>query len=100
MIPKDQLHLIKPGVRLRVYEGTTPFEGVVIARKHGEEPGATFTMRTVLASVGVEKVFPVHSTTLTKVEVMQTPKRVGRAKLYWIRSASGKKIRKKLGVSL
>ena len=54
MIEKDTLKKIKPGARVRVYEGTTPFEGLVLARKHGNEAGATFTVRTTVAGVGLE----------------------------------------------
>lgn len=100
MIQEDILKKIKPGARVKVFEGTTPFEGLVISRKHGSEPGATFTVRTILAGVGVEKAFPVHSPNISKVEVLSSPKKVHRAKLYFVRKASGKKIRQKLGVSL
>lgn len=84
---------------MRVYEGTTPFEGLVIARKHGNEPGATFTVRTTLAGVGVEKIFPIHSPVITKVDILSSPKKVHRSKLYWVRKASGAKTRQRLGVS-
>jgi len=53
MITEDVMKKIRPGAKVRVYEGKTPFEGLVIARKHGAEPGATFTVRTILAGVGV-----------------------------------------------
>ena len=91
---------IKPGAKVRVYEGKTPFEGLVIARKHGSEPGATFTVRTVLAGVGVERVFPIHSPSIQKVQVVSSPKKVHRSKLYFVRSISGARIRQKLDVSL
>lgn len=91
---------IRPGAKVRVYEGKTPFEGVVLARKHGSEPGATFTVRTVLAGVGVERVYPVHSPTIQKVEVVSSPKKVRRSKLYFVRSISGSRIRQKLDTSL
>ena len=100
MIPVDALKQIKPGARVRVYEGKIPFEGLVIARKHGTEAGATFTVRAVVAGVGVEKVYPVHSPAVTKVTVVSSPKKVHRAKLYWVRKASGVRIRQKLGVSV
>lgn len=91
---------IKPGARVRIYEGTTPFEGLVISRKHGKEAGATFTVRSVVAGVGVEKIFPVHIPTLTKIQVLSSPKKVHRSKLYFVRTSSAARIRKKLGVSL
>ncbi len=91
---------IKPGARVRVFEQKSAFEGLVIARKHGSETGATFIVRTIIAGVGVEKVFPIHSPSITKVEIVSSPKKVHSAKLYWVRKASGAKIRQRLGVSL
>jgi large subunit ribosomal protein L19 len=100
MISEELIVKIKPGAKVRVFEGTTPFEGIVIARKHGSESGATFTVRTVVAGVGVEKVFPIHSPGITKLQVVSSPKKVQKAKLYWVRKASGAKIRQRTGVSM
>jgi len=117
MLSNDVITKIKPGAKVRVYsaggarlpagqgsasggEGTSVFEGLVIARKHGSEAGATFTVRAMVAGVGVEKVFPVHSPALTKVTIVSSPKKVHRAKLYAVRKMSGARIRQKLGVSL
>lgn len=100
MIAQDILSKIKAGARVKVYEGTTPFEGLVLARKHGSQTGATFTVRSTVAGVGVEKVFPINSPVITKVQVLSSPKKVHRSKLYWVRKASGAKIRQRLGVSL
>ncbi len=100
MINLETLKKIKSGARLRVFEGKTPFEGLVIARKHGSEAGATFTVRTILAGVGVEKVYPVHSPAITKVEVLSSPRKVHRSKLYFVRKVSGARIRQRLGVSV
>lgn len=100
MISEEILKKIKPGAKVKVYEGKTPFTGVVIARKHGSEAGATFTVRTTLADVGVEKVYPIHSPAILKVEVVSSPKKVHRSKLYFIRKISGSKIRAKIGTSL
>ena len=91
---------IRPGAKVRVYEGKTPFEGVVLARKHGSEAGATFTVRTVVAGVGVERVYPVHSPSIQKVQIVSSPKKVHRSKLYFVRGISATRIRKKLDVSL
>ncbi|HVM76538.1 MAG TPA: 50S ribosomal protein L19 [Candidatus Paceibacterota bacterium] len=91
---------IRPGAKVRVYEGKTPFTGLVIARKHGSEPGATFTVRTVLAGVGVEKIYPIHSPAVVKVEIVSSPKKVHRSKLYFVREVSGARLRQKLDVSL
>lgn len=100
MIADAIVNKIKPGAKVKVYEGKTPFTGVVIARKHGSEPGATFTVRTVLAGVGVEKVYPVHSPAIVKVEIVSSPKKVHRSKLYFVRKISGSRIRQKIGTSL
>jgi large subunit ribosomal protein L19 len=100
MIEGSIVAKIKPGARVRVHEGKSTFEGLVIARKHGSEPGATFTVRAVVKGVGVEKVYPTHAPTVTKVDILGSPKKVHRAKLYFVRKMSGAKIRKKLGVSV
>jgi len=69
------------------------FEGLVIARKHGKEPGATFTVRRTLNGVGVEKIFPLYSPMIAKIEVLRRS-RVRRAKLYYIREKAAKEIRR------
>ncbi len=100
MIPEDSFKKIKAGARVRVHEETGQFEGLVIARKHGTEPEATFTVRATVAGVGVEKVFPLYSPSIAKLDILSSPKKIHRSKLYWVRTASGAKIRQKLGVSL
>lgn len=98
-LSKEALERIKPGAKVRVFERTTPFTGIVLARKHGNEIGATFTVRAQVAGVGVEKVFPINSPVITKVDILSSPKKVHRAKYYMLRNLSQKKIRQKLGVS-
>lgn len=100
MIPADIIKQIKPGAKVRVYEGKTPFEGLVIARKHGSEIGATFTVRSIVAGVGVEKIYPIHSPAIVKVQIVSSPKKISRSKLYFVRGMSGTRIRQKLDVSL
>ena len=100
MIDLEIAKKIKPGAKVRVYEGKVPFEGLVIARKHGSEPGATFTVRSMVAGVGVEKVYPIHSPAIQKVEVVSSPKKVHRSKLYFVRGMSSARIRQKIGVSI
>lgn len=102
MIKEELMPQIKSGARVRVWEGTTaaPFEGLVISRKHGSQPGATFTVRAVVAGVGVEKVLPLYSPAIAKLEVVSSPKRVHRSKLYFVRNMPGRVQRKKLGVSV
>ena len=100
MITEEIMKKVRPGAKIRVYEGKTPFEGLVLARKHGSEPGATFTVRTVLAGVGVERIYPVHSPAIQKIEIVSSPKKVHRSKLYFVRGVSAARLRQKLDVSL
>ena len=76
--------LIKEGQRERIQV----FEGTVIARKHGGI-NETFTVRRVSYGVGVERVFPVHSPKVEKVEIVRRGK-VRRSKLYYLRDRVGK----------
>ncbi|MEJ2182221.1 MAG: 50S ribosomal protein L19 [Nitrospirota bacterium] len=69
-------------------ERLQPFEGVVIARKGGGTR-ETFMVRKVSFGVGVEKIFPVHSPTIDRVQVLRKGK-VRRAKLYYLRGKKGK----------
>jgi len=66
------------------------FEGLVIAKKHGKGVNATFTVRRVVSGVGVEKTYPLHSPLVSKVDVVKGMK-TRRAKLYYLRTAKGKK---------
>ena len=103
---RDDLPQFKPGDTVRVYqkfkdsssanakEKTQAFEGIVIARKHGKGISATFTVRAIIDKVAVEKIFPLHSPTITKIEVLQKGK-VRRAKLYYLRNRTGKKAKVK-----
>ncbi|MBI2618306.1 50S ribosomal protein L19 [Candidatus Kaiserbacteria bacterium] len=68
------------------------FEGLVLARKHGEEPGATFTVRRVSDGVGVEKIFPLYSPMIDRIEIVRRSK-VRRAKLYHIREKVAREIK-------
>ncbi|MCX6713539.1 MAG: 50S ribosomal protein L19 [Candidatus Vogelbacteria bacterium] len=71
------------------------FEGLVIARKHGNEPGATFTVRRVASGVGMEKVFPLYAPMIDKIEIIKKVK-VRRSKLYYIRDKAAKEIRRRM----
>ncbi len=99
MIDQTILEKIKPGAKIKIFEGTTPFEGLVIARKHGKEAGGTFTVRSTVVGVGVEKVFPINTPGISKVTIISSPKKIHRAKLYFVRKMSGSRVRKKIGVS-
>lgn len=100
MISEEILKKIKSGSKVRVYDKVGRFEGIVIARKHGLEPGATFTVRGIISGVGVEKVYPVHSPNISKVDIISSPKKIRRSKLYFIRDLSQKQLQRKLGVAL
>ena len=71
------------------------FEGLVLARKHGGEPGATFTVRRVLSGIGVEKIFPLYSPMIDRIEIVKRS-RVRRAKLYYIREKVAREARRQL----
>ncbi|OLE66051.1 MAG: 50S ribosomal protein L19 [Acidobacteria bacterium 13_1_20CM_2_68_14] len=82
-------------VHVKVKEGEKDriqiFQGMVIAMKGGGT-GATFTVRKISDGVGVERIFPVHSPIISKVDVVRHG-RVRRAKLYYLRSRKGKAAR-------
>lgn len=79
-------------VHVKIKEGTREriqvFEGTVISKKHGGI-NETFTVRRVAHGCGVERVFPLHSPSVEKVEVVRNGK-VRRAKLYYLRDRVGK----------
>lgn len=93
---------IGPGYTVKVYqkikEGDKEkfqiFEGLVIAKKHGKGISSTITVRKTISGVGVERIFPVHSPSIEKIEVVKQEK-VRRAKLYYLRKAKGKRARLK-----
>ena len=106
--PKQSIPDVRPGDTVRVYQRVSPsaspkkgkkerkgkklqsFEGIIIARKHGKEPGATITVRKEVSGVGVERIFPLHSPLIEKIEILKRGK-VRRAKLYYLRKVRGKK---------
>jgi len=85
-------------VHFRIVEGEKEriqvFEGVVIGRNYNESPNAMFTVRRVSFGEGVERVFPLHSPRVEKVQVTREGS-VRRAKLYYLRERSGKAARVK-----
>jgi large subunit ribosomal protein L19 len=93
---RDDIPDFAPGdllkVHVRVVEGSRErvqvFQGHVIARQ-GSGLQETFTVRKVSFQVGVERTFPIHSPIIARIEVM-TRGRVRRAKLYYLRSRTGK----------
>jgi large subunit ribosomal protein L19 len=71
------------------------FEGLVLAHKHGNEAGATFTVRRVASGVGVEKIFPLYSPMIEEIKILKRAK-VRRAKLYHIRTKAAKEISRQM----
>ncbi|UMX47961.1 MAG: 50S ribosomal protein L19 [Candidatus Nealsonbacteria bacterium DGGOD1a] len=96
----QNLPVIKAGDTVRVYQKYKDkdkdkiqmFEGLVMCRKHGNETGAAITVRKIASGVGVEKIFPLHSPIIDKIEVIKIGK-VRRAKIYYMRTAKGKRSR-------
>jgi large subunit ribosomal protein L19 len=82
---------IKEGDKTRVQI----FEGMIIARKHGNEAGGTLTVRKVIDGVGVERIFPIYSPNIEKIEVVRHSK-ARRSKLYNVREKAAKEIRRKM----
>jgi large subunit ribosomal protein L19 len=99
---------VQPGDTVKIYQKfkETPkkgqeakekiqvFEGIVLAKKHGSEIGATITVRKVISGVGVERIFPLHLPSIIKMEVLKRTK-TRRAKLYYLRTAKGKRAKLK-----
>lgn len=94
---------VRPGDTVKVHvkiveKGKTRtqiFQGLVLARKHGAETGGTITVRKISNGVGVERIFPVYSPAIEKIEVVRRS-RVRRAKLYYIRTKVAREIRRKM----
>jgi len=69
------------------------FEGIVLALKHGKENGGTFTVRKVVDGVAVERIFPIYSPAIDKIEILKRAQ-IRRAKLYYIREKAAKDIKR------
>lgn len=82
---------LKEGEGEREKERLQAFEGVVISKK-GRASSATFTVRRVSFGVGIERIFPLHSPTISSIEVVGKGK-VRRARLYYLRDLRGKAAR-------
>jgi large subunit ribosomal protein L19 len=104
-IEKQPLPKIKPGMTVRVHQRITEhgpkgekqriqvFEGIILAHKHGKQKGATITVRKVSEGIGVEKIFPINSPNIIKIEPIKQAK-VRKAKLYYLRDYK-KRLREK-----
>jgi len=103
---------LKPGMIVKVHqkikdvnakgeekERIQLFEGTILAVKHGKEPGATVTVRKISDGVGVEKIFPLHSPVVEKIELVRQMK-VKQARPYFLREYKKKltEVRKDRGV--
>lgn len=94
---------IRPGDTVKVWQKIQEkgkvrlqaFEGLVLARKHGTEAGGTFTVRKVVDGVGVERIFPLYTPMIDKIELLRRSK-VRRAKLYFVREKAAKEIRRQM----
>lgn len=75
------------------------FEGIVLARKHGAEAGATFTVRKVVDSIGVERIFPLYSPNIDKIEIIRRSN-TRRSKLYFVREKAVKEMKKRMKMSM
>lgn len=92
--PGDTIKLfqrLKEGDKTRLQ----PFEGLVVSRKHGKGHNTMITVRKVSGGIGIEKIFPLHSPTIEKIQVLRRAK-VRRAKLYYIRDKAAKEVRRKM----
>lgn len=96
---KEKIPDFKPGDNVRVHvkiregdkERIQVFQGDVIARR-GTGTGSTFTVRKISSGISVERIFPLHSPNITKIQVLRRGD-VRRAKLYYLRERRGKKAR-------
>jgi large subunit ribosomal protein L19 len=92
---------LRPGQTVRVWQKIKEkdktrlqaFEGLLIAKKHGREAGGTFTIRRTAGGFGVEKIFPLYSPAIDKIEIVKNAQ-VRRSKLYYLRTKAAKEIRR------
>jgi large subunit ribosomal protein L19 len=98
---------LKPGMTVRVYQKIKEtnskgeekerlqfFDGMIIAKKHGNEAGASITVRKISEGVGVEKIFPLHTPTIDRI-IIKKQAAVRKAKLYYLRDGYKKRLKEK-----
>lgn len=107
IVEKTKKIELKPGMTVRIHQKIKElntkgqekeriqfFEGMIMAKRHGNEPGATVTIRKVSNGVGVEKIFPIHLPAITKIEVLKEAA-VRRAKLGYLKRGYKKRLKEK-----
>lgn len=101
---KTDLPVMKPGMTVRVHQKISEgekervqiFEGMIIAMSGGTRLTATITVRKIASGVGVERIFPVHSKMVTKIEPVKQAK-VRRSKLFYTRTSKKRLQENKIG---
>ena len=95
---KEAIPELRPGMTVRIHQKISEkgpkgdkeriqiFEGMILAHRRGMEPGATITVRKISDGIGVEKIFPIHSPNVLRIEPVKQAK-VHRAKLFYLRSS-------------
>lgn len=106
-VTRQALPELKPGMTVKVHQQITEqgpkgekkrvqvFEGIILAMKHGKQTGGTITVRKISEGVGVEKIFPIHSPNVVKIEPVKQA-RVRQGKLYYLRTRKKRLKEKKI----
>jgi large subunit ribosomal protein L19 len=97
---KTDLPDLKPGQTIRVHQKVTEgekeriqiFEGVIISRHGGQGLNATITVRKISEGIGVERIFPIHSPRIAKIDIVKQGQ-VRRAKLYYLRQTDARPVK-------
>ena len=90
--------VLKVGTKVKESDGkfrVQMFEGLCLARKHGTEAGATFTVRKLSGDIAVERIFPLYSPAIDSIKTVRSNK-TRKSKIYFVRTKAAKETRKKL----